>query len=136
MRHSTRRYVVLVGLCAALPLVACSKEDDLSGVFTGTVQFSASGVIATVPLRVTLTQSGSALTGTFEATSPNGTTSRGAVSGSVSGLAVSLAFAPTTAGDCPAQLSGTRNGIRIAGSVQITCPGQAPVPGTFELTKQ
>jgi hypothetical protein len=135
MRPATLvRTMVLAG--AVLGLAACGDEDDLTGSYTGTARATASGITLTVPLRVTLSQSGSSLSGTFEATNPDGSTGRGNVSGTVNGSSVSMTFTPTTAGGCPAQLMGTHDTMRISGTLSIMCPGQAAVPGTFEITRQ
>jgi hypothetical protein len=137
MRPTARRYALVTGLCASLSLAACNNDDDeLTGVFTGTAMLSAQGTTQTFPLRLTLSQSGSSLSGSFEATEPGGTTSRGTVSGTVSSSSVSMSFTPTTPGDCPAQLSGTHSGSRLSGTLHVDCPGQPSVPGTFELLKQ
>jgi hypothetical protein len=137
MRFVTGRCVLLIALAVALSLSNCNNsDDDLDGVYLGSFVLSVSGTSTHFPLGVTLSQSGSSLSGMFEATNPNATKSRGSVSGSVSGSSVSLALTPTTPGDCSAQLSGIRGGYKtITGTTQINCPGQAPMSPTFQLSK-
>lgn len=127
---------ILTALCA-LSLAGCGDEENaLTGSYSGTARASAGGQTFVVQLAVTLSQSGSSLSGSFNATNPDGSVDTGSVSGSVRGSAVSLSFAPASPGDCPATSESTFSGNRISGSLSINCPGQAAVPGTLDLMKQ
>ena len=134
MSIAIRRYV-LMGLLTAFTLAGCADDEDLTGAYAGTVLVNALGLNLSIPVTVSLSQSGSTLSGTFEATNPTGVTDRGSITGTVNGSKVTFAFAPTTAGSCPADLDGTRSGKTISGTIQIRCPGQPVAPGTFTISK-
>lgn len=138
MRLSLRRAPLLVALAAAVSLIGCGDDDDITGAYSGNVQLAAFGINLSIPLTVNLSQSGSSLSGDFVATQPTGTTNRGSVSGSVNGSVVKLSLSPTTitATDCPATLDGTLSGKTISGTATVSCPGQPPVPGTFTISRQ
>jgi hypothetical protein len=124
-------------LAAALSLAGCGEEENsLTGSYAGTARATAAGATLEVQLAVRLSQSGASLSGTFDATNPDGSVNRGSVSGSVRSSAVSLSFMPASPGACPAASESTFSGGRISGPLSINCPGQPPVPGTLELTKQ
>lgn len=132
-----RQLPAILTALAALSLAGCGDEENpLTGAYSGTARASAAGQTLVVQLAVTLSQSGESLSGTFNATNPDGSVARGNLSGSVRGSAVSLSFMPASAADCPATSESTFSGNRISGPLQINCPGQPPVPGTLELMKQ
>ena len=133
IRH---RRAILAAM-AVLFLAGCGEDENpLTGSYSGTARATAAGQTVVVQLVVTLSQSGSSLSGTFDATTPTGNLDRGSVSGSVRGSAVSLSFLPASPGACPATSESTFSGNRIDGPLQINCPGQPPVPATLELVKR
>lgn len=154
MRLRNRRYALVAAL-AALCSFACGGDggdgdtpngpsgDTINGTWAGSAEFppaSAGGfTVRFSPLRVRLTQSGSSLTGTYEATNNvgGGTVTGNLTSGSVNGSNVRMTFDASAPG-CPANWDGTRAGTRITGTVSFTCQGinRPPEVGTFELTKQ
>lgn len=132
-----RHLPAILATFAVLSLAGCGEEENsLTGAYSGAARASAAGTTFEVQLTVRLSQSGSSLSGTFDATNPDGSVDRGSVSGSVRGSAVSLSFTPASPGDCPATSESIFSGNRISGPLSINCPGQAPVPGTLELMKQ
>jgi hypothetical protein len=132
-----RHLRAILAAVAALSLAGCGEEKNpLTGAYSGMARASVGGNTLVVELAVTLSQSGASLGGTFEATNPDGGVSRGSLSGSVRGSAVSLSFTPASPADCPATSESTFGGNRISGPMQINCPGQPPVPATLELVKR
>ena len=133
----TRHVRAILAATAALSLAGCGEEQNpLTGAYSGTARISTGGNTLLVELTVRLSQSGASLSGTFDATNPDGSVDRGSMSGSVRGSAVSLSFTPASPTDCPATSEGTFAGNRLSGPMQINCPGQPPVPGALELVKQ
>ena len=132
-----RHLSAILAALAALSLAGCGEEENaMTGTYSGTARASAAGTTLVVPLTVMLSQSGTSLSGSFEATNPDGRVGRGNLSGSVRGSAVSLTFTPASPADCPATSESTFSGNRISGPLSINCPGQSPVLGTLDLTKQ
>jgi len=130
------RRAVLILIVAGLSAIGCNREDDLTGAYVGNMQLNFGSASTLFNLRLTLSDSEGSLSGTLEATEPvAGVLTSGDVTGRVNGSAVTLSFKPTTR-HCPAELSGTRQGVRLSGTLTVQCSGAAPVPGTFDVSKQ
>ena len=105
MRVTLTKGISLASLILALAMVAAcdsptSPSGPLEGTWTGPIQSSLSGVGSA---RVTLSQSGSDVMGTWGATFPANPAANdgGAAAGSVSGSSVTIVLSPTNPGLCP-----------------------------------
>jgi hypothetical protein len=95
-------------------LSGCGTGDEsLSGAWLGT--FSQEAQERQGTMRLTLSQSGGALGGTWEAEFPPGLRYGGTVEGSVSGSAVSVRLLPDDPEICPYDWRATSGGGRITG---------------------
>ena len=131
---STRHRRAILAAVAALCLAGCGEEEDsLTGAYSGPAHVSTAGITLVVQMTVTLSRSGSSLSGTFNTMAPDGSVETGRVSGSVRASAVTLSFMPASPTTCPATSESTFASKRISGPIQIHCPGQPPVTGTLDL---
>jgi hypothetical protein len=127
------------GACfLALGMVACGSSSTSSptsvsvfGNYSGTLQDSAFGVGT---IQLTLSQSGSSLTGTYEDQFTAGA-GGGSITGTVNGVSFSATLTPGVSTVCPVTLTGTINngGSNISGTYS-TFHCSAPETGSFNLT--
>ena len=105
---------------------------QVTGTWSGSItsnQVSGSG-----PARVTLTQSGTTLTGTWNATGPGGPDS-GNLTGSVSGQGVAMTLNSSVPSNCPYTVNVTVSGASMTGTyAAFQCTVAAS--GGISLTKQ
>jgi hypothetical protein len=122
-----------VGLLALLVTSGCAPNPaaptSVTGTWVGTV---SSNLLGTFASQLTLTQSGSSISGFFTSTIPGQTTSgSGALTGSVQGSNITLQL-PT--GTCIRAWTGTLSGTTMSGSFVATGTCGNPDSGTFSLT--
>ena len=126
----------------ALIVSACSGDSPTSptGSSTASVQGTWSGTITNSeyggrgPARVTVSQTGSSLSGTWYAMGPYGADS-GSLTGSVSGSAVSITLSPSDPTNCPTKVTAIVSGTSMSGTyAAFNCA--APLSGGVTLTKQ
>jgi hypothetical protein len=125
-------------LCAFLSLfafvaTACAVNPNAPTSVTGTwVGPVTSSILGTGQYQLTISQSGSTITGAFAATFPGVTSSAtGALTGTVQGSAfnASLPF-----GTCIRIWTGTVSGTTMSGTIAATGVCGTPDSGTFTLT--
>jgi hypothetical protein len=133
---AVRRFKTLpsLGLLALLAASACSgpnplKPSSLTGTWVGPVVSSAFGNATD---QLTLTQTGTSISGFYSFTIPGQASSGGgALTGTVQGSAITLAL-PT--GTCIRTWTGTVSGTTMAGTFVATGTCGNPDSGTFTLT--
>jgi len=126
--------IVVVGLL--LGLSACTSGTGLipfnyAGQWSGTIQDSlaGSGVVS-----ATLTQSGTDIGGTWQATFAGGGNGGTAV-GAINGSQVILELYPSNVSACPYRVVATRSGSTLSGNyAAFNCTGT--ITGTLTITKQ
>lgn len=130
------RRIALVSLIAAL-LVACNdttgpSDSTLSGSWDGSVTDSQSG---TGTLSVSLSQSGQALSGTWQVTygTANGS---GNLTGAVNGANLALTLEPTSQNDCTVNVTATVTGSTMSGNYSMSNCSSSGENGTLKLTRQ
>jgi hypothetical protein len=126
-------------------LGACAKSDSSTGplAVSGTYRGPSADVTGNGLLTLTLSQSGSAVSGTAIAATTSGvTTLTGAVTGTLSGttLTFTITFVTTDVPPCTLTISGTATNVTSAElsgtySGTSTC-GNGVTGGTFTLDKQ
>ena len=132
-------YVVFVCVLV-LTLTSCGGDGgnsspfgSVSGNYAGTIQDSVAGA-GTV--KGTLSESGSSLSGTFQATSANLQFLSGTVSGTINGTSITLTFTPSVPTSCPANITLNQvSATQLTGTyVAFNCT-QAD-SGTINVTRQ
>lgn len=132
-----RRFVIrpLVALFALLVVASgCgpnpNSPSSIAGTWVGTVVSASFGTGST---QLTVSQSGSSITGTFVTTFPGATTSAsGQLMGTVNGSAVTVALA--AANGCIRTWTGTWSGRALSGTIATTRGCSVLDTGTFALT--
>lgn len=130
--------VVVLG---ALILSACGGDSgpaapsqatvNLSGTWVGAISDSLAG---NGSVRMTLTQGGNGLTGSFATVYPIGN-GGGSLNGTVTGSAVSATVQPSVANQCPFTVNATMSGSSLSGTfAAFSCSGVET--GSFSVTKQ
>ena len=117
-----------------LALTACGGSSpngpsgtNFSGTWSGTV---TDNVVGTAPARVTLTQSGNSLSGTWSAGGNSGQ-----LAGSLTGSAVSATLSPSDPRSCPFTMNTTVSGNRMTGTyASFNC--RVAASGTIDVSKQ
>ena len=108
------------------------STSSVSGTWTGSItsnQAAGSG-----PARVTLSQTGNNLSGTWSVTGPNSPDS-GSLTGSINGSGVSLTLSPSVPTNCPYTVTATVSGNSMNGTyAAFNCT--LAVAGGVALTKQ
>lgn len=134
----TLRFLTLVAL--VLLSSACGGNDTSptsSNSYTGTWVGTVSSPIAgTGTIRATMAESGPNLSGTWSATYPDiSNNNSGTLTGSVTGVSISLVLRSSVPASCPYTLTGVRSGNTITGTfATFNCTGSSS--GPFSVTKQ
>lgn len=125
---------------ALLLLVSCGGSSgptapsvlQVVGTWSGTI--TSNQVAGNGPAQITISQSGSTLSGTWNATGPGGPDS-GSMTGSVSGNAVTMTLQSSVPTNCPYNVTVTVNGSLMTGTyAAFNCTVAAS--GGISLTKQ
>jgi len=103
------------------------SATDFSGTWSGT---ATSNLAPSAPARITLTQSGNSLTGSWSA-GVNG----GPLTGTVSGNYIAATVTPSDPTTCPFTMNATVSGNRMTGTY-TTFNCTAGFSGTIEASKQ
>lgn len=125
---------------AALVLSSCGGGGSpsaptvmqIAGTWAGTI--TSNQVSGNGPARITIAQSGTSLTGTWNATGPGGPDS-GNMSGSISGSSVSMNLASSVPTNCPYTVTVTVGGTSMTGTY-ATANCTVAASGGINLTKQ
>ena len=102
-----RRYAGSIVLAITLALLGCSGDDkpNLAGTWTGTIQDSVAGFGT---LLLTISQTDTQLTGTWQSTFPNPTNNNGGtLSGTVGDPAIALVLATSRSQACSLTVAAT-----------------------------
>ena len=132
-----RMHGVILFLVLACVMTSCSGDEEdtsLSGTYVGTIQDS---VVGAGTVRITLSQTGSTLSGTWQMTfaNPNFTNS-GSLSGTVSGQSITLTLTPSNPTTCPFNVTATMMGAnRFVGTYAAFNCGDT-VAGSLDVTRQ
>ena len=123
-------------LLSALP--GCGGDDDgddsLSGTYVGTIQDAFAG---TGTLQVTVSQSGSSLSGTFQSTFANPQQNNsGSISGTVNGEVVTVTLTPSVAAFCPFNATLTREDDDELTGTYVAFNCTVADNGTIDITRQ
>ena len=138
-RAGLTRAVLAVGLILGLAMVAACDVDSptspsgsLAGTWTGTVIDS---LVGTGTIRITISQSGSTISGTWASTFPDPADNNGGTaSGTLSGSSLSATLTPSNPSSCPFNVTATVSGNRMTGTYAVfTCT--IAVTGSLELTR-
>ena len=133
-------YVVFVCVLV-LTLTSCGGDGgnsspfgSVSGNYAGTIQDSVAGAGTVTG---TLSESGSSLSGTFQATSANQQQFlSGTVSGTINGTAITLTFTPSVPTSCPANITLNQvSDTQLTGTYAAFNCTQAD-SGTINVTRQ
>ncbi|HMF61312.1 MAG TPA: hypothetical protein VK595_13120 [Vicinamibacterales bacterium] len=129
----------LIPLALLLALAACGSSSptapsvlQLAGTWKGTISDAA--VPGSGPAQMTIAQTGSALSGSWNATGPF-STNTGQFTGNVSAASVVMTVTSSVSGSCPLTLNGTVNGAQMTGTyATFNCTSAGG--GSFSLTKE
>jgi hypothetical protein len=131
-----KRITLVVALVA---LVSCGGGSpsapsavQVAGTWSGSI--TSNQVAGSGPARITIAQSGSSLTGTWQVTGPNGPDS-GNMTGSMNGSSASMSLTPSVPGTCPYSVTATFAGSSMTGTY-ATQNCTASGSGGVALTKQ
>jgi hypothetical protein len=124
--------VVLVAACGSSSTAAPSAPNT-TGTWTGTVSDAVMGQGA---VRLTITQTGSSVAGTWATTYPNVTNNNGgSLTGSVNNTSVTATLIPSIPTTCPLNATATLNGNAMSGTyTAFNCA--LAVRGTINVSKQ
>jgi len=138
----TPQFISVVFACIlVLTLISCGGDGgnsspfgSVSGNYAGTIQDSVAGA-GTV--KGTLSESGSSLSGTFQATSANQQQFlSGTVSGTINGTSITLTFTPSVPTSCPANITLNQvSATQLTGTYAAFNCTQAD-SGTINVTRQ
>jgi len=126
-----RPVVVLVLLLAVASGCAPNptRPSSITGTWVGTV---ASNIVGNLSMQLTLTQSGTAVSGTFTQTVPGAASSFGGpLTGTIDGSALSLAL---NFGTCTRTWTGTWSGTTLSGTYVASGVCGNMDQGTFTVT--
>jgi len=126
---------VLASACGGTDSAPSNSNATTS--YTGTWAGTATSPIAgTGNIRVTMAQTNVNLSGTWSATYANiQNNNSGTLSGSVTGVSITLVLLSSVPSSCPYNLTGTRSGNTITGTfATVNCSGSSS--GPFSVTKQ
>jgi hypothetical protein len=115
--------------------------SSLTGTYVGSAQQTSPSQQASQYLEISLTQTGSSVSGTMGVLPASSTEGGffGPVSGSISNGTLSLSATPQYGGSCPATINGTASGMLISGTFSSpACAGgnSTAVSGTFSAVLQ
>jgi hypothetical protein len=130
-RFAIRPFVALLACFAVAS--GCGPNPNSPSSMTGTwVGTAASSIVGNVSVQLTLTQSGSSITGFFAYTSTTATTTpTGTLTGTLNGTAFSAALA---FGTCTRTWTGTWSGTSLSGTFVASGVCSNLDTGTFALT--
>jgi len=143
MRLKTRRgygvMLFLLGVVLSIAIAGCDSggdDDDVSlaGTWSGTIQDSISGAGTG---RVTIAQSGSTLSGTWEATFADPANNNGGtLSGTFDGQSIDLTLSPSDPASCPFRVTATLQGDNRFTGTYAAFDCTVVVTGNLDVTRQ
>lgn len=122
--------------CGANKGTGPSSANPLTGTWTGTIQELTIANVGPGTVRVTLSQSGSSLSGNWSSSyAVSAYNNSGAVTGTVNGASVNVTIAPSVPTACPSRITATANGRSLTGTyAAFNC--SVPSGGTVNLVQQ
>jgi len=136
------RFIGRTALCTVVAVIAsaCGSSSpttpaapNTSGTWTGTV---TDAVMGQGTVRLTITQSGSSLAGTWATTYANVTANNsGTLTGAVNNATVTATLIPTIPTSCPFNATATQNGNAMSGTYTAFNCAMA-VSGSISVSKQ
>lgn len=133
-----RRQGIVVLICVALLAMACGDDSPTSpsnsgvtGTWVGSIQSTITGAST---VRVTLTQSGSMISGSYSIAQGQAVDA-GNVSGMINGAGINLTATPSDPRTCPFQVTAVWSGNIITGTyAAFNCT--VAFSGSISLTRQ